>query len=52
VRCLIETAELASQAGCGFVVQHPSAPVLRVLQVCGVDEILLTSSDEHVLEDS
>ena len=44
VRCLLNAARHAAAAGSELVVCRPAGIVLRVLQICGVDEMLLRGS--------
>jgi anti-sigma B factor antagonist len=44
VRCLLSVASHAAAAGSELVVCRPVGIVLRVLEICGVDELLLRSS--------
>jgi anti-sigma B factor antagonist len=48
VRCLVNVAKHAAAAGTDVVVCRPVAIVLRVLEICGVDALLLrgTGGDE------
>jgi anti-sigma B factor antagonist len=50
IRCLLNAAEHAAAAGSELVVCQPVGIVLRVLAICGVDELLLSSSDEDTSE--
>ena len=51
VRCLLNVAKHAAAAGSEFVVCRPVGIVLRVLQICGVDELLLRSARGDRSED-
>jgi anti-anti-sigma factor len=51
VRCLLSVAKHAAAAGSELVVCRPVGIVLRVLQICGVDELLLRSSRGDRSED-
>ena len=51
VRCLLNVANLAAAAGSELVVCRPVGIVLRVLQICGVDELLLRGSRGDRSED-
>ena len=44
VRCLLSVANVAAAAGSELVVSRPVGIVLRVLQICGVDELLMRST--------
>ena len=41
IRCLIGAVQDAARSGTGLVVRQPQAAVRRVMEVCGVDELLL-----------
>jgi anti-sigma B factor antagonist len=45
VRCLLNVAKQAATAGSAMVVCRPVGIVLRVLEICGVDQLLLGCSD-------
>jgi anti-anti-sigma factor len=45
VRCLLNVAKHAAAAGSELVVCRPAGIVLRVLEICGVDELLSGCSD-------
>ena len=45
IRCLVNAARAAATEGCKLVVRRPSATVVRVLAICGVDELLLGDTD-------
>ena len=51
VRCLLNVAKQAATAGSELVVRRPVGIVLRVLEICGVDALLLRCSDEDTSED-
>ena len=51
IRCLCNAAEDASATGCVLRVQHATPAVLRVLEICGVDEVLLNRSNSDALDD-
>ena len=51
VRCLLSVANLAAAAGSELVVCRPVGIVLRVLQICGVDELLMRSARGYRSED-
>jgi anti-sigma B factor antagonist len=51
VRCLLSVAKLAAAAGSELVVCRPVGIVLRVLQICGVDEMLMRSAPGDRSED-
>jgi anti-sigma B factor antagonist len=42
IRCLVGAAERAAEVGSHLVVRNPTPMVLRVLEICGVDHLLLT----------
>ena len=44
IRCLIGVAQDAARNETTFVVRQPQAAVRRVMEVCGVDELLLGAS--------
>jgi anti-sigma B factor antagonist len=44
IRCLVAAARAAAKVGCELVVRNPSGMVARVLELCGVDKILLDDS--------
>ena len=46
IRCLMGAANLARDGGCKLTVRHPNATIRRVLEVCGVDQILLDGASE------
>ncbi len=41
IRCLVGVAERAAGVGGRLVVRNPTPMVLRVLEICGVDQLLL-----------
>ena len=41
IRCFIHAARAAAKVGSKLTVRNPVGRVLRVLELCGVDEILL-----------
>jgi anti-anti-sigma factor len=45
VRCLLNVARRATTTGSAMVIRRPVGIVLRVLEICGVDELLLRGSD-------
>jgi len=45
IQCLVDAAEAAATAGCKLVVQRPTANVVRVLGILGLDELLLAEAD-------
>ena len=51
VRCLLRVANHAAAAGSELMVCRPVGIVLRVLQICGVDELLMRSSRGDRSED-
>jgi anti-anti-sigma factor len=40
IRCLVDVAERAAAVGSHLVVRNPTPMVLRVLEICGVRELL------------
>ncbi len=52
LRCLCNAAERAAAAGCELRVCRPTSTVLRVLEICGVDELLLGRSNGDESEGS
>jgi anti-sigma B factor antagonist len=44
IHCLVNAAEAASRVGSTLVLRNPSASVVRVLGICGVDELLLDAA--------
>jgi anti-anti-sigma factor len=48
VQCLLEAAQAAAEAGSKLLVLRPTELVLRVLKICGVDEVLLADSDRDI----
>jgi anti-sigma B factor antagonist len=55
IRCLVGVAERAAASGSHLVVRNPTPMVLRVLEICGVDQVLLadaTSVDRSTKESS
>ena len=51
VRCLLNAAKHAAAAGSEMVVCRPVGIVLRVLEICGVDALLLLGSGGDESED-
>jgi anti-sigma B factor antagonist len=51
VRCLLNAAKHAAAGGSELVVCRPAGIVLRVMKICGVDEVLLGRSDGDRSED-
>lgn len=51
IRCFIHAARSASKVGSKFTLRHPVGRVLRVLQLCGVDEFLLDDTHGDASED-
>ena len=45
IHCLVNAATAAETVGCKLVVRRPTATVVRVLGICGVDELLLDDTD-------
>jgi anti-sigma B factor antagonist len=41
IHCLVDAAQAASTVGCELVVRRPTRVAQRILQICGVDELLL-----------
>jgi anti-anti-sigma factor len=46
IRCLVEVAERAAGVGSHLVVRNPTPMVLRVFEICGVDELLLADGTD------
>jgi anti-sigma B factor antagonist len=44
IRCLVGAAQAAAKVGCKLVVRNAGGIVERVLQLCGVDKILMDDS--------
>ena len=51
VRCLLNASKRAAAAGSELVVCRPVGIVLRVLEICGVDDLLLHGSRRDRTED-
>ncbi len=51
IRCFVGAAQAAAKVGCALVVRNPSGMVERVLQLCGVDKILMDDSGGDASED-
>jgi len=51
IRCFVGAAQAAAKVGCQLVVRNPSGMVDRVLQLCGVDKILMDDSGGDASED-
>src|SRR3954449_5672063 len=45
IHCLVNAAQTAASVGCKLIVRRPNATVVRVLGICGVDELLLDDAD-------
>ena len=45
IHCLVNATRDAAGVGCKLVARHPTATVLRVLGICGVDGLLLDEAD-------
>ena len=45
INCLVSAALTAASVDCKLVVRRPSATVVRVLGICGVDALLLDDTD-------
>ena len=45
VRCLMDAARAAEAAGSRLVVRQPRGMVMQVLEICGVDRLLLDDSN-------
>jgi anti-anti-sigma factor len=41
LHCLLDAADKAAAVGCRLVVRRPNRTVMRVLSICGVDDVLL-----------
>jgi anti-anti-sigma factor len=50
VHCLLDAANRAAAIGCDLAVRRPTGIVLRVLEICGVDGLLLAGSNENGAE--
>ena len=50
VRCLLNVSSQAAAAGSAMVVRRPAGIVLRVLEICGVDNLFVSCSDEDTSE--
>jgi anti-sigma B factor antagonist len=46
IRCLVGAAERAAAVGGHLVVRNPTPMVLRVLELCGVDQLLLADGTD------
>jgi anti-sigma B factor antagonist len=46
IRCLVGVAERATAVGGHLVVRNPTPMVLRVLELCGVDQLLLADGTD------
>jgi anti-anti-sigma factor len=47
IRCLVIAAREASAVGSHVIVRRPSPTILRTLEICGVDELLMRSPNEN-----
>jgi anti-sigma B factor antagonist len=47
VHCLLDAANRAAANGCDLGVRRPTGIVLRVLEICGVDTLLLDGSNKN-----
>jgi len=45
IQCLVDAAQAATNVGCKLVVQRPTANVVRVLGICGLDQLLLADAE-------
>jgi len=45
IHCLVNAAQHAASVDCKLVVRRPSATIVRVLGICGVDVLLLDDTD-------
>jgi anti-sigma B factor antagonist len=45
IHCLVNAAQTATRVDCRLVLRRPSATVVRILGICGVDEFLLGDAD-------
>ena len=50
IRCFVIGARKGSEMGCQLVVRNPTAAILRVFEICGVDEILLEGVDRDATQ--
>jgi anti-sigma B factor antagonist len=46
ISCLMGAAVSAADVGCEFKARLPSASVLRVMEICGLDQLLLEDASE------
>jgi anti-anti-sigma factor len=46
IHCLVDAARQAAAVGCRLSARNPGPAVLRVMEICGVDAILLNGSPE------
>jgi anti-sigma B factor antagonist len=51
IRCFVAAAQAAAKVGCELGVRNPSGMVHRVLELCGVDKILMDDSGGDASED-
>jgi anti-anti-sigma factor len=50
IRCFVAAAQAAANVGCELGVSNPSGMVERVLELCGVDKILMDDPGEDASE--
>jgi anti-sigma B factor antagonist len=50
IRCFVIAARKGSEMGCKLVVRNPTAAILRVFEICGLDEILLEGVDRDATQ--
>ena len=50
IRCFVMAARKGSEMGCKVVVRNPTAAILRIFEICGVDEFLLESVDRDATQ--
>lgn len=50
IRCFVIAARKGSEMGCKVVVRNPTAAILRVFEICGVDEFLLENVDRDAIQ--
>ena len=50
IRCFVLAVRKGSEIGCKVVVRNPTAAILRVFEICGVDEFLLENVDRDAIQ--
>jgi anti-anti-sigma factor len=45
IHCLFDAAQAAAKAGGALVLRRPSPRIVRILEICGVDDVLLREPD-------